>query len=1172
MPKIKYPKLRLSKPSTSGSSGSSSSSITSVVVPLENGNDPKESISSTVEKMEQEVICLLDDEAKITEEPTAKRSRLANLKLEAPQKSKLPKIPKKPPDGGKDIVSKFFRTSEDDFETEKNEAVPKQKTKVQRQTAAKSTKPRAPRKAKKQSDIRKVFAKYKDNDEQLLQNLMLEHTAMEQLDPEQFQIALAMSRSLVDQGGSHTSMEPDQEPGPSTSEHSISSQERRFQGIRTTLEQYGFKCKNSYNDYDLNVIFGNGANAGPKNVKKIKHNRASLLKKRDRLELIAFMEKRTDEILKDQFYQKIQSSSSSLRQNYGGNVFWMNQNAESSSEKITEYYIENLVEETTVEPGYLLKKWSMIPGREPTPEKRPPNKISMSPIPAVDPPEEAEELLENPEDALLDMYSVPQEYTKMYNNEAPIYVRKSESMDKSISHPKEQKVSEQLQRTASPDLFGSDSEAEVPANEDEDQFGSVKTIEETTDEDLMIVPSQKHSLPAAKDVEPVPAEDPAEVEAPLLCTSSENIFDDTVDDQILGYEMYSSEEVKILSNGPANDTSFDHQQRFDASSVDHRTESSQELSSRNALLDDGVITISSGESFDKNVLQRDEDCGSPAKKPRLSGEIVGASQKKEEISIQSVVFEKKSSRVSFGKVESVQLDEIPEKDESLEETSFERDKSFDEKSFDNLAPAGLEDSRVSKCSNYSEDDVLVVSDDEVNYSVRHDLSILCNTSRVDPYLVENKPDDSFLPRNINDECTSDNKEEEDDLDCTNVYFNDEFKNRLSDVNLVGQVTEDVQMISSEDEEEKETNKSSKAENTMMYLDNLVKRFNLPLSKPDSNCDKEPQSAGLGDYLENYEIPDFEDHSVVQHLSPQKSTPPELQPKSDPPTSENLDQEIEQILSQVKQTCTQLDKAVEPPVQVKRTLSDSALLKVHCIKKTSSTSSSKTTGSSFRNKFPDLTEEAAPFPEFEISLLDNREARPDYAGMASPVLHRELYKYGLKQLRREKAVAILNHIYDQLHPYVEVVEIQEFDYDGVQGISEGGLRDDSITEKEQPSSPSKKIEESSKRCPFTSEMTDEEYVLPSKPRKRTFWCPVPLNIAFFNMVQADSRLQQQILRYQPVDLDAIYAHLKQIGLRYESNDLIAFLDKRCITFRTAQSSGSRTKKSSAGATQSQSQSR
>ncbi|XP_052894305.1 uncharacterized protein LOC128301731 isoform X4 [Anopheles moucheti] len=69
-----------------------------------------------------------------------------------------------------------------------------------------------------------------------------------------------------------------------------------------------------------------------------------------------------------------------------------------------------------------------------------------------------------------------------------------------------------------------------------------------------------------------------------------------------------------------------------------------------------------------------------------------------------------------------------------------------------------------------------------------------------------------------------------------------------------------------------------------------------------------------------------------------------------------------------------------------------------------------------------------------------------------------------------------------------------------------------------------------------------------------WCAVPLHISFFNLVSESNVLQRQILQYKPFYLDEVNGLLKQAGLRYETNDLIAFFDKHCIAFRIAASCG------------------
>lgn len=60
-----------------------------------------------------------------------------------------------------------------------------------------------------------------------------------------------------------------------------------------------------------------------------------------------------------------------------------------------------------------------------------------------------------------------------------------------------------------------------------------------------------------------------------------------------------------------------------------------------------------------------------------------------------------------------------------------------------------------------------------------------------------------------------------------------------------------------------------------------------------------------------------------------------------------------------------------------------------------------------------------------------------------------------------------------------------------------------------------------------------------------------------MVRSNEKLQKFILEFRPVELDQIHKHFRKFGLSYQPNDIIAFMDKRCITFKTKEKSYSKT---------------
>ncbi|XP_065092899.1 structure-specific endonuclease subunit SLX4 [Ochlerotatus camptorhynchus] len=1112
--KIKYAKLRLFKPSPSGSRSQPD-------LEKNEGKHPKTPPSEAIERMEQEIIHLSDSDdagpsAKEPDEPIVKRTRLDGLEgLQMPEKSKLPKFPKKPPEGG-GVVSNFFKISEDDFESEvKKGAPPKAKTKVQRKAKA-PRKPRAPRKPKNQSDIRKVFQKYKDNDEELLKNLMLEHTLMDRLDPEQFQIALAMSRSLVDQGDSQTDSKESQEqteeePKASSSANSLSSEERRIQGIRNTLEQYGFKCKNSYTDYDLNVIFGNV----PKNVKRIKHKRPTMLIRRDPEDVVDFMGRQAKRLLQEDLDQQFPDCSDVVlnERTHGSTVFWMSQNPANSAEILSDYYVEALVEMSAVRAGYLLKSWSMIPGRERTPERRlakeDDDEDEWRPSPVV---EKCEELLEDPEDSKLDMNSVPEEYRQKYNNQAPIHVR-------ALKRTENARDSEKGRRSVSPDLFASDSGGEQSVQE---LVEVQETAQDEGEDDVVFLTAQEEMVgdEAEKETE--------QSKGIVRAASSENIFEDS--DPIFDYEVYSSEEAKMSSSLPGEN---------------NPSERPCSESHQSSIVMDPLVVVLSPSSTEDDTDKSNQNAPTACK--RTSSSAIGSGIKEKEqrfddqlfptpgkdLSFHALAIKGKLNRIPLSEVETIELDnDCDEVKKAFSEPEVPAEESIENQSSDRSGT-----SLISADTGDDPEDVLVISDDEVNYSIRQDYSVVFNVSPMSASVPV--PEEALVvdPEPLN---PSDLAKTEEDLENTKVYFNvEDFKRLSSEANVSNEQLENFGSGPAD-----VPNESNRADNTMAFLDGLVKKFNLPptLSK-QSTCD-EANEIGLDDYMQNYEVPDFPDNQLdgddVQNESEEKPTPI---------PSEQLDLEIEQILSQAKQTCTQFQQRHQLQARgspIRRTRSDSVLVGPGKRKSPGKLPMAKRKDC-FDDKFKELAQDPAP-PSAGIEIrLDSVSPRPDFDGMASPLLHRELFKFGLKQLSRPKAVKMLTHIYNQLHPMVDIVEVEEPEPCGDSNVSEG------VTPL--PSQPY-----------FVPEMEDEEFILPSKPRKKTFWCAVPLHIAFHNMVSADPRLRRQMLRYQPIDLDEVYGHLKEIGLRYESNDLIAFLDKRCITFRTAQGSGSRTKKGTIGQTQ------
>ncbi|XP_063630691.1 structure-specific endonuclease subunit SLX4 [Cydia splendana] len=235
----------------------------------------------------------------------------------------------------------------------------------------------------------------------------------------------------------------------------------------------------------------------------------------------------------------------------------------------------------------------------------------------------------------------------------------------------------------------------------------------------------------------------------------------------------------------------------------------------------------------------------------------------------------------------------------------------------------------------------------------------------------------------------------------------------------------------------------------------------------------------------------------------------------------------------------------------------------------------------------------------IVKTDNVTPMLDYASMSTPERNRELDKYGLKPFKRKRAIQLLTHLYNQTHPYVESTE--ELPSPSKKRRTENlsppssskpcsstsiSSRKDIKSPKKATKSPRKAMKSPRKamksprkasRSPRTSEegnwndsdkdndlfmMTREvpvirnvecdadDWVFQKREKAKLHTCRVPLHIAFHNYVSCRLRLHEAILRYEPINIDVIHKELAASGHRYDPKDLLKFLDKRCITVKTA----------------------
>lgn len=68
-------------------------------------------------------------------------------------------------------------------------------------------------------------------------------------------------------------------------------------------------------------------------------------------------------------------------------------------------------------------------------------------------------------------------------------------------------------------------------------------------------------------------------------------------------------------------------------------------------------------------------------------------------------------------------------------------------------------------------------------------------------------------------------------------------------------------------------------------------------------------------------------------------------------------------------------------------------------------------------------------KYHVQTGTNVSPKPNYEQMDTPTRLKHLHKYGLKPLAKRKAIICLEHIYNRMHPFVEILETDRTDEDG-----------------------------------------------------------------------------------------------------------------------------------------------
>uniref|UniRef100_A0A182WIM4 Structure-specific endonuclease subunit SLX4 n=1 Tax=Anopheles minimus TaxID=112268 RepID=A0A182WIM4_9DIPT len=1012
----------------------------------------------------------------------------------------FPKLRKKSSEGN-GLISNFLSAQtkqkaeeDDDFEETKSGtgSQPKQ-TKVQKVTK-KITKDR--KRSKNQSDIRKVFKKYK-NEHAVLHEFLKEHGAAEQIDPEQLQIALAMSRSLADQ---ECDQDQTQSGEPlakdcSTASCSGSSEERRIVSIRTTLEQFGFRCKNSYTDYDLNIIF---RSESTKNVKKIKHKRATNLQRRSKQELDAFIDRQAEELIRLRTIENAKLKDLENISSRLSNHFWIAQTELCSDQLMDEYYVPELFKASPAPVGCMLKDWSKIPGRQSTPDR---DKQA--------PKGEMYARMDSP-----DMFNDSE-----ITNNTHEYDPNEGSLSKEVAarNTEQECGTEHEQQVHSPEVLVIESVVNGgkcnAAAEDTTYSNIGRNVEKqkTTSRETDQLSTADKSIKMQAEIivlddnceesqdNYVTVSDVSQRPQPAFHHSSENIFEDTDPNPMVSFEVYSSEEEKIsaasrvlvgmtASNGDVGSTKME--QEDDRQKVILEQNNCDDLQNGER---DHIARKTVEEGKDSYVMEvrfsseKDHSFHRLALKARLSEALEGMADTVATVDLLECISDSDKSIMNL-----VELNETLSSEVSVEENH-----SICCEHLQVPAKGGIESVEEKKVNTTNEDPDLTIQV-HVDETIGHTgTNIGANQTK----------------------CRDAVQEEESEI-INSFSINNASEAVVAETNC--------------------------AESTFAYLGQLVKEFNLPPLKSQQNEHKGKAnqhtstetdvtdgrvlairqtefcqdvsvirnhvyevSDELSNYLHNYEEPHFDDSEIAA----EKNMP--TSPLLDCILGDKTKTTSSKVISKIK-SCTQFDSP-RAYSALRRTASEIRF-------PSSSTPDDKSGPSRFDDKFIHLKTVALDMPQTEyiINTSNVNQQPPAYEDMSTPEIERELFKYGLKAMQRSKAIRVLHFLFDEMHPSVMLVEKHSTQMDMKDSCSKAN------DTKDHPTS-----------VPYTSAVFK-----------------TPRRCAFKLDDKKSETLQRQILRYEPINLEKIYELLKDAGLRYDTNDLIAFLDKHCITFRTASSTGDR----------------
>ncbi|KAK3100469.1 hypothetical protein FSP39_020557 [Pinctada imbricata] len=173
--------------------------------------------------------------------------------------------------------------------------------------------------------------------------------------------------------------------------------------------------------------------------------------------------------------------------------------------------------------------------------------------------------------------------------------------------------------------------------------------------------------------------------------------------------------------------------------------------------------------------------------------------------------------------------------------------------------------------------------------------------------------------------------------------------------------------------------------------------------------------------------------------------------------------------------------------------------------------------------------------------------PDYDKMATPILKREVQRYGVKPIPKKKMIVVLKDIYQKMHEYetdseleISKESVDDDDNDDVGKIDDKRTGDDSEDDDINCS------QESSNSC--TSDLIEESFMQTEETELPASQQPKgDLKEKFTEFIEKRNDIYNRILMYEPLELDWLKKELTDAGVKTSMDKLMNFLDEKCITF-------------------------